>query len=217
MDNGKRAGGTKKKARRRRTRKTGIHFNLPIQLNSRYALIAGAALVLILVLIFGIRSCGASHKNPERVVKELIESYANGKERKVKDCYGAKKNTPDELQAEIDATFKYFKAHNPQELIIESCEALYQEKNLTYVYIIYKLQLENGQEYPCISTYMTQLRDDKYYVLSPAEVTEEMSEQAATAYAKFMTTNTYKNYVTDYETFIKKNPGYEEKIAGKVS
>ena len=43
-----------------------------------------------------------------------------------------------------------------------------------------------------------------------------MNQQAADDYAKFMTTDAYKNYAKDYDTFIKKNPGYEEKIAGKI-
>ena len=44
-----------------------------------------------------------------------------------------------------------------------------------------------------------------------------MRTQAASDYAKFMATDTYKEYTKAYDTFIKKNPGYEEKIAGKVS
>lgn len=217
MEKGKSAGSIKKRSKKRRTKKTGISFKLPFRFNKRYLMIAGVVLILLLVLIFGIRGCGVSHKTPEKVVKELIGSYAKEKVKGAKDCYGAKKDTPEALQAEIDANIKYFQAHGPEEIIIESCEELYQDEKLTYVYIIYKLRLENGQEYPCISTYMTELREDEYYILSPAEITEEMGMQAAEAYAKFMTTDTYKDYVTDYETFVKKNPGYEEKIAGKLS
>ena len=44
-----------------------------------------------------------------------------------------------------------------------------------------------------------------------------MSQAAADEYAKFMTTDTYKGYTVAYDTFIKKNPGYEEKIAGKLA
>lgn len=183
----------------------------------KYVIAACGVIVILLLLIFGIRGCGVNHKSPEGVVKELIQAYGKGKESKVKDCYGVKKDTGKELQAQIDATIKYFQAHNTKEVVIDSCDVLSENKNYTYVYIIYKMQLENGQEYPCISTYMTVKKDKKYYVMSPSEVTEDMSKQAATDYAKFMTTNEYKKYTTDYETFIKKNPGYEEKIAGKVS
>ena len=36
----------------------------------------GAVLVILLIaIIFAVRSCGISHKTPERVVKALIESY----------------------------------------------------------------------------------------------------------------------------------------------
>lgn len=196
---------------KRRKKKAGI------RINPRYIIVAGAVIVVLVLLIFGIRGCGASHKSPKGVVKALIQSYAEGKEGRVKDCYGAKKDTDKELQAQIDATIKYFKAHNAREIKIDACGILSENKSYTYVYIVYKLELENGQEYPCISTFMTGLENRKYYVLPPSKVTEDMSKQAATEYAKFMTTDTYKKYTTDYETFIKKNPGYEEKIAGKVS
>lgn len=196
---------------KRRKKKTGI------RINPRYIIAAGAVVVVLVLLILGIRGCGVSHKTPEGVVRALIQAYGDGKESRVKDCYGAKKDTEKELQAQIDATFKYFNAHNAKEIKIDACDVLSENKNYTYVYIVYKLVLENGQEYPCISTYMTGLEDKKYYVLPPSKVTEDMSKQAATDYAKFMTTDTYKKYTTEYETFIKKNPGYEEKIAEKVS
>ena len=77
--------------------------------------------------------------------------------------------------------------------------------------------LKNKQEYPCIATYMVKEKDNKYYVFAPSEITEEMSQAAADEYAKFMTTDTYKGYTVAYDTFIKKNPGYEEKIAGKLA
>ena len=32
----------------------------------------------------------------------------------------------------------------------------------------------------------------------------------------FMNTQAYKDYTTAYDKFIKKNPGYEEKIAAKL-
>ena len=35
-------------------------------------------------------------------------------------------------------------------------------------------------------------------------------------YAKFMTADSYKTYTKAYNVFIKKNPGYEEKIANKL-
>ena len=32
-----------------------------------------------------------------------------------------------------------------------------------------------------------------------------------------MTTKTYTDYTKAYEVFLKKNPGYEDKIAGKLN
>lgn len=173
--------------------------------------------VFIVLLIIGVRGCGVSHKSPEGVVKSLIEAYVKGKESRIKECYGEKKTEDETLLTMIDATIRYYEAHNTKNVNISECDVLSENKNYTYVYIIYGLELENEQEYPCIGTYMTAKEDGKYYVLPPSKVTDEMSKQAATDYAKFMTTDTYKNYMRDYETFIKKNPGYEEKIAGKLN
>lgn len=180
-------------------------------------IIGVSVLAVLLLVIFGLKGCGVSHKSPEGVVKSLIKSYADGNENRIKDCYGAKKDTEKALQQEIDATIKYFKAHNTKKVEIQECDILSESEKYTYVYVNYGLVLENEQVYPCISTYMTSKQDGKYYVLPPSKVTDDMRQQAAGDYAKFMTTNTYKNYVKEYETFIKKNPGYEDKIAGKLN
>ena len=180
-------------------------------------IIGASILVVLLIVIFSLKGCGVSHKSPEGVVKSLIKSYADGNEKRIKDCYGAQKDTEQALQQEIDATIQYFKAHNTKKVEIEECDVLSESDKYTYVYVNYGLELENEQIYPCISTYMTNKEDGKYYVLPPSKVTDDMRKQAAGDYAKFMTTNTYKNYVKDYDTFIKKNPGYEDKIAGKLS
>ena len=63
---------------------------------------------------------------------------------------------------------------------------------------------------------MVQKDGRKYYVLPPSMVTTDMSKEAAADYAKFMTTDSYKNYTKEYDAFIMKNPGYEELIAGKL-
>lgn len=183
----------------------------------RRLLIAGAGILLVLlVLIFGFRGCGVSHKSPEGVVKSLIKAYGKGSQSKIRSCYGVKKADED-LQKEIDATISYIEVHNTKEVEIEECDVLSENKDYTYVYITYHLIQEDKQEYPCISTYMTEKKDGKYYVISTANVTDEMRQEAAEDYKKFMTTNIYKNYVREYDTFTKKNPGYEEKIAGKLS
>ena len=181
-------------------------------------IIGGAAAVVILIVVFVLvfRGCGVSHKTPERVVRALIESYADGNERKIRNCYGVKK-ADDDLQKEITATIEYFQAHNPKKTEIDSCDVIYEDGDYTYIYVVYEFVLQNEEAYPCISTYMTQKRDDKYYVLQPSEITDELSMQAAEQYASFMQTEPYKDYVTAYETFTKKNPGYEEKLAAELS
>ena len=183
----------------------------------RYIIIGAVVLIVFLALIFGLRSCGVSHKSPEGVARSLIKAYANGTQKKIKDCYGAKKDTEESLQKEIDATIRYFDAHNLKDVEIKECDVLSENDKYTYVYVTYDMQLENSQSYPCINTYMTDKEDGRYYILSSSKVTDDMRKQAASDYAKFMTTNTYKNYVKEYETFTKKNPGYEDKIAGKLS
>ena len=64
---------------------------------------------------------------------------------------------------------------------------------------------------------MVEKKDNKYYVMPPSDITDELRDQAAADYAKFMTTDTYKSYTKAYNVFMKKNPGYEEKIANKLN
>lgn len=173
---------------------------------------------IMVLLALCVTGCGGvSHKSPEKVTEELIQSYADNKEARVKDCYNQKDSTEESLQAEITATLSYFQAHNAKSLKIGGCEILSEKDNYTYVYITYNLVLDDDQEYPCIGTYMVGKQDKDYYILAPSQITDDMRTQAASDYAKFMTTDTYKEYTKAYDTFIKKNPGYEEKIAGKVS
>lgn len=175
------------------------------------------ALVFMIVLITGIKSCGVNHKSPESVVKSLTEAYADEKTNRALSCFGNKNDASDILKEEVTATIRYFDAHSAKTVEIEACDVLSENKEYTYVYIIYKFILEDGQAYPCISTYMVKKENGKYYVVQPSLVTAEMSEQAIWDYEKFMTTDIYKKYIQDYETFTKKNPGYEEKISAKLS
>ena len=65
---------------------------------------------------------------------------------------------------------------------------------------------------------MTQKKEDgKYYVLTPSEITNDINKQAAEKYALFVKSDAYQEYTVAYYKFIKKNPGYEEKIASKLS
>ena len=77
--------------------------------------------------------------------------------------------------------------------------------------------LEDDQEYPCIGTYMIGKKDKSYYILPPSQITDDMRTQAATDYANFMAKDVYKDYAKAYEKKKKKNPGYEDKISGKIS
>ena len=161
--------------------------------------------------------CGVSHRSPEKVVRSMITAYGKGKAKRVRDCYGAKKDTSEELQKEIDAVLNYLKAHRTKKLKILGCEKISENKNYSYVYITYNLVLDDDQEYPCIGTYMVVNEDGKHYVVEPSDITEEMSAQAAQDYVTFMTSDAYKEYRRAYDTFVKKNPGYEDKIAERLT
>ncbi len=172
--------------------------------------------IMVLMACTVVGCGGVSHKSPEKVTEELIQSYADGKEKKVKDCYNQKDNTEESLQSEITAMLKYFQAHDAKKVKIKNCEVITENDNYTYVYITYSLVLQDDQEYPCIGTYMVGKQDKDYYILAPSKITDDMRTQAAKDYAKFMTTDTYKDYTKEYEVFIKKNPGYEDKITAKI-
>lgn len=169
------------------------------------------------ILVFMMSGCGVSHRSPEKVVRSMITAYGKGKAKLVRDCYGAKKDTSEELQKEIDAVLRYLDAHKAKKLKILGCDKISEDKNYSYVYITYNLVLEDEQEYPCIGTYMVVNEDGKYYVVEPSDITEEMSTQAAQDYVKFMTSDAYKEYRRTYDTFVKKNPGYEDKIAERLT
>ena len=64
-----------------------------------YRYLAAGVLVLLTLCVAG---CGGvSHKSPEKVTEELIQSYTDGKEKKVKECYNQADNTEADLQTEI--------------------------------------------------------------------------------------------------------------------
>ena len=145
-----------------------------------------------------------------------IKAAVDGKDKKMQGCYSADK-VSDEAKTEISSTVKYFQAHGAKDVNIDSCGSISESKNYSYVYIRYNLVLENDQEYPCISTYLVKVQDKKYYLYAPSEISDKISQQAAKDYQKFMTTKMYTDYTKAYEVFLKKNPGYEDKIAGKLN
>lgn len=206
---------TTKKKRRKKSVKKLKYSNKKLNF-VHVATLAGVILIL-LVIILAARGCGGiSYRTPEGLVESYIKAAVEGKDKKMQECYGADKIS-DEAKTEISSTVKYFQAHGAKDVNIDSCEAISESKNYTYVYIRYNLVLQNDQEYPCISTYLVKVQDKKYYLYSPAEISDEISQQAAADYQKFMTTKTYTDYTKAYEVFLKKNPGYEDKIAGKLN
>ena len=206
---------TTKKKRRKKSVKKLKYSNKKLNF-VHVATLAGVILIL-LVIILAARGCGGiSHRTPEGRVESYIKAAVEGKDKKMQECYGADKIS-DEAKTEISSTVKYFQAHGAKDVNIDSCEAISESKNYTYVYIRYNLVLQNDQEYPCISTYLVKVQDKKYYLYSPAEISDEISQQAAADYQKFMTTKTYTDYTKAYEVFLKKNPGYEDKIASKLN
>ena len=72
--------------------------------------------IMVLMACTVVGCGGVSHKSPEKVTEELIQSYADGKEKKVKDCYNQKDNTEESLQSEITAMLKYFQAHDAKKV-----------------------------------------------------------------------------------------------------
>lgn len=169
---------------------------------------------VMLLLTLCMAGCGGvSHKSPEGVAEDLIQSYVDGNEDQVKVCYDQSDNTEESLQSEISATIQYYQAHNAKKVSIQNCDVLFKDGDYTYVYISYHLILQDDQEYPCIGTYMIGKKNKQYYILAPSQITDDMRTQAAEAYAEFMQTDIYKTYTKEYDTFIKKNPGYEQKIS----
>ena len=206
---------TTKKKRRKKSVKKLKYSNKKLNF-VHIATLAGIILIL-LVIVLAARGCGKiSHRTPEGVVEGYIKAAAAGKNKKMQGCYSADKLS-DEAKTEIASTIKYFQAHGVKDVNIDSCGSISENKNYSYVYIRYNLVLENEQEYPCISTYLVKVQDKKYYLYAPSEISDKISQQAAKDYQKFMTTKTYTDYTKAYEVFLKKNPGYEDKIAGKLN
>ncbi len=206
---------TTKKKRRKKSVKKLKYSNKNLNF-VHIATLAGIILIL-LVVILAARACGGiSHRTPKGVVEGYIKAAVAGKDKKMQECYSADK-VSDEAKTEISSTVKYFQAHEAKAVNIESCETISENKKYSYVYIRYNLVLQNDQEYPCIGTYLVKAQDKKYYLYSPSDISDKISQQAAADYQKFMTTKTYTDYTKAYEVFLKKNPGYEDKIASKLN
>lgn len=174
-----------------------------------------AAVFLMFILLTGISGCGVNQKSPEGVVKSSIEAYGDDSAKNARKCFGSKESDK-ETEAEIEASIKYIQAHQTDKVDLLECGVIEDYGKYSYVYITYNLVLDKKKEYPCIGTYMVKKSDKKYYIMSSKEITQEISEQASTAYASFMNTEPYQDYSKAYEKFIKQNPGYEERISEKL-
>ena len=176
-----------------------------------------AVLLIVIGIIIGVRSFGSSHRSGVNAMKALIKASVAGDIDGMKDAYGINGDVMVDMQESLDAAIAYYKAHNPKKVAFKSSGKLFEEGNYTYIYLLYDLELDEDQVYPCITTDIVQNVEGKYYVLPPSKVTEDLSQKATESYQKFMTTNIYKNYIKEYDTFIKKNPGYEDKIAARLA
>ena len=142
----------------------------------------------------------------------MIQAYEKKQEAKIKACYGENEGMDESLSQEMQTKLRFLQVQNLKEIKVVSSDVLGETEGYTGVYIQYNLVLENEQEYPCLEIYLVKQNDKEFEILAPSEITEEMSSEAAAWYAKFMTTDIYKNFMKEYNAFIKKNPGYEERI-----
>ena len=181
----------------------------------RQRLIFGGAFVFFaVVLFFLISGCGVNHSSPEGVVRSWVHAIDRENIKDALHCYGKENESLESLQAEIEAEMAYYRAHGAKKIQIKRCDTLYQEGDLSYVYILYGYVLDNDQEYPCMNTFMVNRNRRRYYIMPSEKITDEISALASAAFRKFMSTDIYKDYSVEYNTFIKKNPGYEERIEG---
>lgn len=181
----------------------------------RQRLITGSGIaVFVILLFFLISGCGVNHSSPEGVVRSWVQAVGKQNLKEALNCYGKGNESSESLQTELETEFAYYRAHGANRIQIHRCDTLYQEGDLSYVYVLYGLVLDNDQEYPCLNTFMVKKTKRRYDILPPSGVTDDISALAAAAYKKFMSTDIYKNYSVEYNTFIKKNPGYEERIEG---
>ena len=108
----------------------------------------------------------------------------------------------------------YFKAHEADRIELQECDVIEEFDGYSYVYITYEFQMDKNKNYPAVSTYLTGQKDKKYYVLPSKDIDDELKEKTSEAYQKFMKSDAYKEYTKQYDAFMTKYPGYEEKVAG---
>ncbi len=179
-------------------------------------------MIMISVLLLG--GCGTkvSHKSPEAVVKSLISAYQNKNQKAVKKCFGLNpdKKCAKEIKKEIDYNMNYFKAHEAEKVEFKKAKSLGKfdkdKYELVYVWYNYKVKKQKETlEVPAMSFYYVKQKDRKYYVVPAKDVNEEMSENSRKQYSEFMKGGIYQDYDKAYQTFIRKNPKYENSLQNK--
>lgn len=188
--------------------------------------------LLFLMTAVLLSGCGVqtSHKSPDGVVKSIVNAYQYGKEDAVKKCYGIgkKDKLDDTTKEEIDYNIKFFKAHQAKNVRFVKCKSLGSFNGFELVYVIYNFEIkkeadkkENKKaetlEAPAISLYFVNKKDKKYYVVPTKDITAEMGEISKTEYSKFVKTDDFIKYQSDYDKFIKANPSYEQDISEQLN
>ena len=205
-------GTARSQAARRKSRSSRRSILTPGRLVAAAVLIAA-----VVILVFVLRGCMGGKNTPAGVAERLIEECIAGKTQEAAECYGVTGAPEGALATEIEAAVSYYSAHNAQKMSVVKSDSLFETEDTAYVYVRYNLVLDDGQEYPCLRTFMTRKVEEKWTVVETSAVTETMQAQAEEAFNKFMTTGIYKDFNKDYDTFLKKNPGYEERISTKLA
>lgn len=182
----------------------------------------GIIVCMIMIFILLLGGCGTkvSHKSPESAVKSLISAYQNQDQKAVKKCFGVNpdKKCAEEIKKEIDYNMNYFKAHEAKKVEFKKAKSLgkFDKYELVYVWYNYQVKKQKGTlEVPAMSFYYVKQKDKKYYVVPAKDVNEEMSENSRKEYSEFTKDDVYKEYDKAYQTFIRKNPKYENSLQNK--
>lgn len=182
----------------------------------------GIIVCMIMIFILLLGGCGTevSHKSPESAVKSLISAYQNQDQKAVKKCFGVNpdKKCAEEIKKEIDYNMNYFKAHEAKKVEFKKAKSLGKFDKYELVYVWYNYQVKKQKEtleVPAMSFYYVKQKDKKYYVVPAKDVNEEMSENSRKQYSEFMKDDVYKDYDKAYQTFIRKNPKYENSLQNK--
>ena len=182
----------------------------------------GIIVCMIMIFILLLGGCGTkvSHKSPESAVKSLISAYQNQDQKAVKKCFGVNpdKKCAEEIKKETDYNMNYFKAHEAKKVEFKKAKSLGKFDKYELVYVWYNYQVKKQKEtleVPAMSFYYVKQKDKKYYVVPAKDVNEEMSENSRKEYSEFTKDDVYKEYDKAYQTFIRKNPKYENSLQNK--